>query len=81
MLVSGILGDWFLPFLYNIGMDGFQAVGYAWVFLGGLGVIDKLYKQTDDKHELDQKAGEGAAFCRRSPSNSSVPHLIEKAQC
>ena len=36
MLVSGFLADWFLPFLYNIGIAGFRASIFAWIFLGGL---------------------------------------------
>jgi len=35
-LVAGMLGDWFLPFVYNIGMAGFRASVLGWLFLGGL---------------------------------------------
>lgn len=38
-LVAGTLGDWFLPFLYNIGLPGFRASVLGWLFLGGLVVI------------------------------------------
>ena len=41
MLVSGFLGDWFLPFLYNIGIPGFRASLFAWIFLGGLLVLEQ----------------------------------------
>jgi hypothetical protein len=35
-LISGFLGDWFLPFVYNIGLGGMRASILFWVFLGGL---------------------------------------------
>lgn len=35
-LVSGVLGDWFLPFVYNIGLSGMRSSILFWVFLGGL---------------------------------------------
>lgn len=35
-LVSGMLGDWFLPFIYNIGLAGMRSSILFWVFLGGL---------------------------------------------
>jgi O-antigen ligase len=41
MLFSGLLADWFLPFLYNIGTNGFRFSIMNWLFLGGLVVIDR----------------------------------------
>ncbi len=41
-LVSGMLGDWFLPFVYNIGLAGFRASVLMWLFLGGLVVIKRM---------------------------------------
>jgi O-antigen ligase len=35
-LAAGFMVDWFLPFLYNIGIPGFRASVFAWLFLGGL---------------------------------------------
>lgn len=35
-LAAGALGDWFLPFVYNIGLAGFRASILGWLFLGGL---------------------------------------------
>jgi hypothetical protein len=48
MLVSGILGDWFLPFLYNIGFPGFRSSVYAWLFIGGLLALEIIYS-----HKID----------------------------
>lgn len=38
MLVAGFLGDWLLPFVYNIGLRGMRASLLGWFFLGGLAV-------------------------------------------
>lgn len=40
-LVSGMLGDWILPFVYNLGMNEMRASIFFWYFLGGLVVIDQ----------------------------------------
>jgi O-antigen ligase len=47
MLAVGMLGDWFLPFVYNIGLNGFRASVMGWVFLGGVLVIEKHYSPTE----------------------------------
>lgn len=36
------LGDWFLPFVYNIGFPGFQASVIVWMFLGGLVALEQM---------------------------------------
>ncbi len=41
MLAAGFLGDWLLPFVYNIGLNGFRASVLGWVFLGGMVVLTK----------------------------------------
>ena len=41
-LVAGMLGDWFLPFVYNIGIAGFRASVLGWLFLGGLVVVENM---------------------------------------
>jgi hypothetical protein len=43
-LVAGALGDWVLPFVYNIGLNGLRASLLGWLFLGGLLVIEKIVK-------------------------------------
>jgi hypothetical protein len=42
MLVAGMLGDWVLPFVYNVGLRGFRTSVLGWIFLGGLVVIEHL---------------------------------------
>jgi len=39
-LVAAMLGDWVLPFVYNVGFDGFRSSMLAWVFLGGMAAIE-----------------------------------------
>ncbi|MEZ5361633.1 MAG: hypothetical protein R2748_04630 [Bryobacterales bacterium] len=34
--VGGALGDWFLPFVYNVGIFGFGSSILAWIFMGAL---------------------------------------------
>lgn len=41
-IFAGFLVDWFLPFVYNIGLGGFRASVLAWVFLGGLVTIEQI---------------------------------------
>ncbi len=40
-LASGMLGDWFLPFVYNVGFIGFRSSVLAWIFLGALVAIEQ----------------------------------------
>ena len=35
-----MLADWILPFVYNIGFNGFQASLLFWLFLGGVAALD-----------------------------------------
>ena len=42
MLAAGMLGDWFLPYLYNIGIAGFRSSIFAWIFLGGLLALGRI---------------------------------------
>jgi O-antigen ligase len=41
-LVSGAFGDWFLPFVYNLGFAGFRSSVLAWLFLGCVIALDRL---------------------------------------
>jgi O-antigen ligase len=44
-VVSGMLVDWFLPFAYNIGLNGFRSSMFAWLFLGGLVSIEQIIRR------------------------------------
>ncbi len=41
-VAAGMLGDWVLPFVYNIGIFGLRSSIFAWFFMGGLVAIDQL---------------------------------------
>ena len=41
--VAGMLGDWVLPFVYNIGFSGVRTGIFAWIFLGGLVALENMY--------------------------------------
>lgn len=43
MVVSGMLGDWFLPFVYNIGIVGMRSSLLGWVFMGSFVALEYVY--------------------------------------
>jgi len=45
-LAAASLVDWVLPFVYNIGFNGFRASILPWIFFGGLISIEQIYKGT-----------------------------------
>ncbi len=42
-MVAAVLGDWVLPFVYNVGFNGFRASVLGWLFLGGLVALANIY--------------------------------------
>jgi hypothetical protein len=44
MVVAAMLGDWVLPFFYNIGLNGFRSSMLGWLFLGGLVSLEQMVK-------------------------------------
>lgn len=44
-LAAGMLADWFMPFTYNIGFEGFRSAIFAWLFLGGLIALERINTQ------------------------------------
>jgi O-antigen ligase len=46
-LVAAGLGDWVLPFVYNIGLRGFKVSVLAWIFLGGLVALEQMARRAD----------------------------------
>lgn len=51
-LVSGVLGDWFLPFVYNIGTRGFRSSILAWIFVGGLLALDIITRKELEEQQV-----------------------------
>jgi O-antigen ligase len=54
-LVAGMLGDWILPFVYNIGLEGFRASGLGWMFLGAVVALEHITKTPSS----DPRASQG----------------------
>jgi hypothetical protein len=46
-LAAGMLADWVLPFVYNVGLDGFRASVLGWLFLGGLVSLEQITRQAE----------------------------------
>lgn len=42
MVVAGMLGDWVLPFFYNVGLNGLRSSVLGWLFLGGLVGLEQI---------------------------------------
>ncbi len=49
-LVAGMLADWFLPYVYNIGLTGFRASMLPWFFLGGLVSLEQIVRTPGQVH-------------------------------
>jgi hypothetical protein len=41
-LAGAFLGDWVLPFVYNVGLSGFRSSILPWIFMGGLLAVEQL---------------------------------------
>ena len=44
-LFAGFFVDWILPFVYNIGFNGFRASIIPWIFMGGLISLEQIKHQ------------------------------------
>lgn len=58
-LAAGMLGDWFLPFLYNMGLRGFRGSMLGWFFLGGLVAVDRITRTAGTSHPPGSTATAG----------------------
>lgn len=43
-VASGMLGDWFFPFVYNVSIVGMRSSILGWLFLGGLVAIEQMLR-------------------------------------
>jgi O-antigen ligase len=48
-MALAVLGDWVIPFVYNIGLEGFRSSMFAFVFLGGLIALARLCSIAPDR--------------------------------
>ena len=39
---AGLFGDWVLPFVYNVGLEGFRASSLAWIFMGSVIALEQI---------------------------------------
>lgn len=46
-LVACWLADWLLPFVYNIGLNGFRASVQAWFLMGGLVTLEQIARRSN----------------------------------
>lgn len=65
-LVAGLLGDWILPFVYNVGFFGFRASLFTFLFLGGLVALARI---VDSQPAVDAALAEPAAALPLSPAS------------
>jgi O-antigen ligase len=45
-VAAGALGDWVLPFVYNVGLVGIRSSILPWIFFGGLLALEHKYQKT-----------------------------------
>lgn len=43
ILVAAMLGDWVIPYVYNVGYNGLRSSALAWFFLGALVFLEHKY--------------------------------------
>ena len=51
-LLAAYLGDWVLPFVYNVGLPGFRASILPWIFLGGVISLEQMFLHNPAYHEI-----------------------------
>lgn len=44
-VIAAILGDWVLPFVYNVGLTGFRASILPWIFIGGVISLEQMLRE------------------------------------
>jgi len=51
-LFAGMLGDWFLPFVYNVGLAGMRSSILPWLFLGGVLALSRFSPVISERGEM-----------------------------
>jgi hypothetical protein len=51
------LADWFLPFVYNIGFEGFQSSILIWMLFGGSLALEQMARTKAANQEHDGSFG------------------------
>ncbi len=47
-VMAGFLGDWVIPFVYNVGLDGFRASVLGWLFVGGMVAVVQARRRREE---------------------------------
>lgn len=42
--MAAIMGDWVLPFVYNVGLSGFRSSILPWIFIGGVIALQQMLR-------------------------------------
>lgn len=72
-IIAGMFGDWVLPFVYNIGMEGFRSSMLPWLFLGAGAAIARRILRA--KRLAAQAASEQAAHGATLPKPLTQENL------
>lgn len=51
-IVAAFLGDWVLPFVYNVGLAGFRASILPWIFIGGAISLEQMLGRGELKENV-----------------------------
>ena len=51
-IVAAFLGDWVLPFVYNVGLAGFRASILPWIFIGGAISLEQMLRRGELKQDV-----------------------------
>jgi len=53
-IVAGFLGDWVIPFVYNIGLEGFRASQFTFLFLGAMLAVARMVSENQNNPTSEQ---------------------------
>jgi hypothetical protein len=66
-LVSGMLGDWIIPFVYNTGLPAFRSSLLFWVFAGGLLALRRMSYRQQPVPSVAGKIGDAGSVVNPAP--------------
>ncbi|RPI29600.1 MAG: O-antigen ligase family protein [Acidobacteria bacterium] len=75
-LIAGMLGDWVIPFVYNVSIAGFRSSVLPWLFLGGLVALDRLTKESLSREDAMRNEGTKGPQRPHGPQGQSVSLIV-----
>lgn len=63
-MLSGMLGDWIIPFYYNAGILGFRSSLLFWLFLGGVLAMKRMAERAMEQEQASAREVEAAPPAR-----------------